>query len=345
MDAVGPEVEVALGRQIALLPARVLLAPRLLEAGDGRCRETGRVRADKRCQRFLEIAGRDALQVEDRDQHFQALRPPRVPRQDRWRIPDALALGSFAVAHPRLANADRADPGHDLTLREMAVAHNALLAGRGLQIGVLCKKLGNLRFDSLAQQRTRAVTQGFRQGIAEGPWLGELDHVTVGHSVSLLHWRSGGVEHHHDTPPYPVTPSPTSRHSSSFQSRIAQRHAWRLLLASHSALLTSHRCSLRRARSRPLPGCNCFSLESCQNTFGHFQLIELSTQFFSFGIEPLKPLGNPLLLLSHQRRHLLSSPGSQVRPAIRTAAVFCDDRKISQPKNTRVARIATQTDF
>jgi hypothetical protein len=32
---------------------------------------------------------------------------------------------------------------------------------------------------------TRAVTQDFRQGIAEGPWLGELDHVTVGHGVSL----------------------------------------------------------------------------------------------------------------------------------------------------------------
>src|SRR5512133_2602124 len=115
------------------------------------------------------------------------------------------APGSFAVAHPWLANADRADPVYDLTLRKMAVAHNALLARRGLQIGVLCEKLGNLRFDGLAQQRTRAVAQDFRQGIAEGPWLGELDNVTVGHGVSLLHWRSGGVEHHHDTPPYPVT--------------------------------------------------------------------------------------------------------------------------------------------
>src|SRR6202040_4467520 len=85
---------------------------------------------------------------------------------------------------------------------------------RGLQIGVLCEKLGNLSFDGLGQQRTCAAAQDFCQGIAEGPWLGELDHVTVGHGVSLLHWRSGGVEHHHDTPPYPVTPSPTSRHSS-----------------------------------------------------------------------------------------------------------------------------------
>jgi hypothetical protein len=35
----------------------------------------------------------------------------------------------------------------------------------------------------------------------------------------------------------------------------------------------------------------------------------LSTQFFSFRIEPLEPLGNPLLLLCHQHRHLLSLLG------------------------------------
>ena len=29
-----------------------------------------------------------------------------------------------------------------------------------------------------------------------------------------MSWRSGGVEHHHDTPPHPVSPSPTSGHSS-----------------------------------------------------------------------------------------------------------------------------------
>jgi hypothetical protein len=45
----------------------------------------------------------------------------------------------------------------------MAVAHNALLAGRGLQIGVLCEKLGNLRFDGLAQQRARRCA-GFPSG-------------------------------------------------------------------------------------------------------------------------------------------------------------------------------------
>src|SRR5262249_13371230 len=96
----------------------------------------------------------------------------------------------------------------------MAVAHDALLARLGLEIGMLCEKLSNLRFDGLGQQRTRAAAQDLCEGIGKGPWLGELDDVTVRHGVSLLHWRSGGVEHHHDTPPSPVTPSPTSGHSS-----------------------------------------------------------------------------------------------------------------------------------
>src|SRR5262249_48255304 len=39
MDAVDPEVHVALGREIALAPARVLLRPDLLKPTDGRGRE------------------------------------------------------------------------------------------------------------------------------------------------------------------------------------------------------------------------------------------------------------------------------------------------------------------
>jgi hypothetical protein len=37
--------------------------------------------------------------------------------------------------------------------------------------------------------------------------------------------RSGGVEHHHDTPPYPVMPSPNSDHSSPAPTRPSKnRH-------------------------------------------------------------------------------------------------------------------------
>src|SRR2546423_9397799 len=96
----------------------------------------------------------------------------------------------------------------------MTVANDTLMAGLGPEIGMLCQKLGDLHFDGLGQQRTRAAPQDLGKAIGKGPWLGELDDVTVGHGLSLLHWRSGGVEHHHDTPPYLVKPSPTSGHSS-----------------------------------------------------------------------------------------------------------------------------------
>src|SRR6516165_7307282 len=112
----------------------------------------------------------------------------------------------LAVGHRRRRRA---------ALWKMAMTHHALMARLGLEIRMLCEKLSNLRLDRLSQQRTRAAAQDVCQGVGEDPWLGELDDVIVGHGVSLLHWRSGGVEHHHDTPPYPVSPSPTSGHSSS----------------------------------------------------------------------------------------------------------------------------------
>src|SRR5215472_13509885 len=180
----------------------MFFGPHLLEADDGRCRQTWRV-ADEGRQHFLEVAGRDSLQVEDRDQHLKAPRSPRISRQDRWRVSDALAIARCTVAHPRLANGDKADTGHDLALWKMAMAYHPLMARLGLEIRMLCEKLSNLRLDRLGQQRTRAAAQDLCQGVGEDPWLGELDDVTVGHGVSLLHWRSGGVEHHHDTPPYP----------------------------------------------------------------------------------------------------------------------------------------------
>src|SRR6516165_7820088 len=191
----------------------MFFGPHLLEADDGRCRQTWRV-ADEGRQHFLEVAGRDSLQVEDGDQHLKALRSPRVSRQNRWRVSDALAFARCTVAHPRLANGDRADAGHDVALWKMAMTHHVLMARLGLEIRMLCEKLSNLRLDRLSQQRTRAAAQDLCQGVGEDPWLGELDDVIVGHGVSLLHWRSGGVEHHHDTPPYPVSPSPTSGHNS-----------------------------------------------------------------------------------------------------------------------------------
>src|SRR5258705_13089835 len=72
------EVDVALGGEIAPAPARVLVRPGVLEPTDGRSREPAGVLAKQSDERLLEIAGRDALEVENRDQHFEALRTARI---------------------------------------------------------------------------------------------------------------------------------------------------------------------------------------------------------------------------------------------------------------------------
>src|SRR6516162_463473 len=82
------------------------------------------------------------------------------------------------------------------------------------------KKAGYFGFDSSSKQRSRAVAQNIGQSIGEGPWLNQSKNVSVGHGVSLLRWRSGGVKHPHDTPPYPFMPSPTFANSSVMVSAV-----------------------------------------------------------------------------------------------------------------------------
>src|SRR6266550_7683193 len=82
----------------------------------------------------------------------------------------------------------------------------------------------NLSLDGLRQKRARAVAQNLGQRIGKSSWLRELENISVGHGVSLLCWRSGGLEHPHDTPPYPFTPSPTFAHSSCYDSRYRNEH-------------------------------------------------------------------------------------------------------------------------
>ena len=71
VDAIGPDIDVAPGRQVTLLPARVVVRPSLLQPRDDRGRQVGRVLAQQDAQRLLEITGRDAAQVQDRQQGIQ----------------------------------------------------------------------------------------------------------------------------------------------------------------------------------------------------------------------------------------------------------------------------------
>src|SRR4051794_14580118 len=85
----------------------------------------------------------------------------------------------------------------------MAMAHQPLAAVFGLSVGVAAEEGCDLRLDGLRQQRSRALAQNFGERVGELCWLDQLDDIILDHGVSLLRWRSGGLEHPHDTPPHP----------------------------------------------------------------------------------------------------------------------------------------------
>src|SRR5262245_23513324 len=167
----------------------MLLRPGLLEPSDGRRRQPAGVLAEQRDQRFLEVAGGDALEVEDRDKHLEAFRPARVGWQYRRREADALGAFANAIAHARAAHRHRADAGHDLTLGQMPMAHQSLTAIVGEFVGMRAEQGGNLSLDRLRHQRSCAVAQHLGQRIDKSSWLGELENISLGHGVSLLRWR------------------------------------------------------------------------------------------------------------------------------------------------------------
>jgi hypothetical protein len=104
---------------------------------------------------------------------------------------------------------------------------------------MLGEKISELGLDGLGQQRARALPQDFGELIIKGSWLNQLEHGIVGHGISLLRWRSGGVKHPHDMPPFRFAPSPTFSDSSSegFTMRNAILIATAFIIA--AATLTS----------------------------------------------------------------------------------------------------------
>ncbi|MHC2380073.1 hypothetical protein ACVIHA_004471 [Bradyrhizobium liaoningense] len=94
------------------------------------------------------------------------------------------------------------------------MADHTLLAVLGLHIGMLAEKVRDLGLDRLRQQSAGPVTQDFGELVVEHSWLNQLGDVIVGHGISLLRWRSGGVKHPHDMPPSRFPPSPTFSDSS-----------------------------------------------------------------------------------------------------------------------------------
>jgi hypothetical protein len=74
VDAIDPEVNISLARQIAIEPAGVFVGPGLLQAPNGRSGQPASVLAEQRAECLLKVAGGDAFQVQNRDQYFEALK-------------------------------------------------------------------------------------------------------------------------------------------------------------------------------------------------------------------------------------------------------------------------------
>jgi hypothetical protein len=66
-------------------------------------------------------------------------------------------------------------------------------------------------FDGLRQERSRTVHLG--QRIGKSSWPGSWKTL-VSDTAYQLRWRRGGLEHSHDTPPYPSISSTILAHSS-----------------------------------------------------------------------------------------------------------------------------------
>ena len=68
----------------------------------------------------------------------------------------------------------------------MSVTHDALAACRGLEVGISAEEVRNLHLYRLREQGMRPAAQNLGERIGEGPWLSQLNDVSVGHGVSLV---------------------------------------------------------------------------------------------------------------------------------------------------------------
>jgi hypothetical protein len=76
----------------------------------------------------------------------------------------------------------------------MAVPHQPPVAVFGQFIGMRFENTRDLSFDGLGEQGLCALPQHLGQRITNLFWLSQLDDIILGHGVSLLRWRSGGLD-------------------------------------------------------------------------------------------------------------------------------------------------------
>src|ERR1019366_7099229 len=176
-------------------------------------REIRRILAQERRQRLLEVARRDAPQVEHRQKCVQGLRAPCPQRQDRRSEANPVAIaGRSAISNLHPGDLDSADPRLDRSRRAVAVPHEAVAAVGKLQAIHRGKKRLGFHLDSLRKQLPCTRSQDIRQWIVDLVGLTQWDNVAIlVHGVSLSLRGSGRLDTRLDTPPISFRHHPVSR--------------------------------------------------------------------------------------------------------------------------------------
>src|ERR1700688_3443823 len=132
---VGPHIQVSARRQIPLLPMPVLDLPLRRQTGNHRRRQVRRVLAQQRRQCLLEVSGRDATQIKDRQKRIQAPGPTCPQWQDRRGEPEPLAVaGSPAIPNLPPGDLDSTDPRLDRAFGTMTVPDNTVSSISKLEV-------------------------------------------------------------------------------------------------------------------------------------------------------------------------------------------------------------------
>jgi len=122
VDPIHPPVHVAAAREIAPVPRLVLPLPDLLEPDDGLGGEADHVPAQDRLERLGEVAGRDALEVQDGQQLLHVLGAAQVRGDQRAGEARFSMARQHAVIDPRGGDLHGACAGDDAADRAMAIA-------------------------------------------------------------------------------------------------------------------------------------------------------------------------------------------------------------------------------
>ena len=176
----------------------MLILPARRQPRDHARQQVRHVCAEKFAQGFLEVTGRDAAQVEHRQQRIEALRTPRPSRQDVRGESRPVCLGDVRASVPHLGttNVDRADPGLDGPLRAVSVPYNPLAAVRKHVIGKAGNEGVRLRLQRCRQHAPRPFTGNLGQRIFDRIRMTKRDDPCIFlHGVSLLSWRFWQVQH------------------------------------------------------------------------------------------------------------------------------------------------------